>query len=161
MDIVIKKMQTDAEIRGKAYVHYRAWQEAYRGLMDPAYLDSVTLEKCEKAAYRWPDNILVAKDGENVVGFVVYSDCRDEDLPDAGEVVAIYVLSGYYGTGTGQKLMDAALGILDRPCVAVWVLRGNARAIRFYEKNGFVFDGAQKPLSPGAKETELRMILTR
>ena len=27
MNIVIKKMETDAEIKGKAYVHWKSWQE--------------------------------------------------------------------------------------------------------------------------------------
>ncbi len=48
MNVVIKKMETDDEIRGKAYVHWKSWQEAYSGIVDQRYLDSLTLEKCEK-----------------------------------------------------------------------------------------------------------------
>ena len=29
MSVTIKKMETDAEIRGKALVHWRAWHEAH------------------------------------------------------------------------------------------------------------------------------------
>ena len=54
MNIVIKKMESDDEIKGKAYVHWKSWQEAYSGIVDQRYLDSLTLEKCEKTAYRWP-----------------------------------------------------------------------------------------------------------
>ena len=56
MIIVIKKMESDDEIKGKAYVHWKSWQEAYSGIVDQRYLDSLTLEKCEKTAYRWPDH---------------------------------------------------------------------------------------------------------
>ncbi len=28
---IIKPMETDEEIRGKAYVHWKAWQEAMQG----------------------------------------------------------------------------------------------------------------------------------
>ena len=52
MNIVIKKMESDDEIKGKAYVHWKSWQEAYSGIVDQRYLDSLTLEKCEKTAYR-------------------------------------------------------------------------------------------------------------
>ena len=54
----------------------------------------------------------------------------------------MYVLSEYYGTGVSQKLMQAGLDeIAMYPKVAVLVLKDNARAIRFYEKCGFQFDG--------------------
>lgn len=33
MQITIKKMETDDEIRGKAYVHWKSWQEAYPGML--------------------------------------------------------------------------------------------------------------------------------
>ena len=105
MDIVIKKMEAEDEIKGKAYVHWKAWQEAYRDIVDRQYLDGLTLEKCEGIAYRWPDNILVAKDGDSVVGFVGYGKARDDDLDNAGEVFAIYILAAYYGRGVGYALM--------------------------------------------------------
>ena len=53
MNIVIKKMETDAEIKGKAYVHWKSWQEAYSGIVDQRYLDSLTLDKCEKIRMSW------------------------------------------------------------------------------------------------------------
>ena len=68
MDIVIKKMETDEEKRGKAYVHWKSWQEAYPGIVSQEFLDNLSIEKCEKWAFDYPDNTLVAKDGEKVVG---------------------------------------------------------------------------------------------
>ena len=153
-------METDEEFRGKAYVHFKSWKEAYTGLVDQNYLDALTLEKCIQIAYRWPDNILVAKDGGRVVGFVGYGESRDKELPDAGEVFAIYILGEYYGTGLGRRLMDAAIGRLGNRRIAVWVLKGNERAIRFYEKYGFRFTGCEKAVTIGAQATELRMVFT-
>ena len=72
MNIEIKKMQSDEEIKGKAYVHWKSWQDAYKGIVDQDYLDSMTLGKCEEIAFKWPDNLIVAKDGNQVVGFVGY-----------------------------------------------------------------------------------------
>ena len=85
----------------------------------------------------------VAKDGERVVGFVFWGE-REEDGQSVGEIFALYVLREYYGTGLGRRLMDAALEQLkDRPVVCLWAVKGNARAIRFYEKCGFCPDGAE------------------
>ena len=108
MDIVIKKMETEAEIKGKAYVHWKSWQEAYPGIIDQRYLDSLTLDKCEKIAFRWTDNIIVAKDGDSVIGFVGFGEYRNDELVNAGEVFAVYILSQYYGKGVGYRLMQAA-----------------------------------------------------
>lgn len=162
MDILIKPMESDAEIEGKAYVHWKAWQEAYQGLIDPAYLERLTLDKCVKAAFQWTENILVAKENDRVIGFVGYGACREKDLPEAGEVFALYILSEYYGKKAGYALMQAALGRLSEyRRVAVWVLQGNERAARFYEKCGFRFDGARQPVMLGRENTMLRMVLAR
>lgn len=160
MEIVIKKMETDAEFCGKAHVHWATWHAAYTGLIDQAYLDKLTPEKCEEIAYRWPDNILIAKDGERVIGFVGYGS-GGEDAPDTGVIFALYVLPEFWGTGVGQRLMDAGTERLKvYPQIALWVLKGNARAIRFYEKNGFCADGEEKELA-ALKASEIRMFFHR
>jgi ribosomal protein S18 acetylase RimI-like enzyme len=160
MNINIKKMETDEEIRGKAYVHWRGWHEAYPGLVSQDYLDKLTLERCEKMARSWTDGILIAKDGERVVGFVGYGD-RSEEAPDVGEIFALYVLSEYYGSGVGQLLMEAGLEQLKGyPEVCLWVLKGNARAIRFYEKCGFCATG-EEMTSPNIAAAEIRMARER
>ena len=156
MEIEIKKMETDDEIRGKAHVHWQSWHEAYAGLVDAGYLAALTPKKCEAIAYKWPGNTLVAKQGDRVIGFCAY--CRDEDRPDTGEVSAIYILSSFYGQGVGCRLMQAALRALDCAHVFVWVLKGNARAIRFYEKCGFRPDGSERTLTLGAPITACRMV---
>ena len=162
MNIVIKKMESDDEIKGKAYVHWKSWQEAYSGIVDQRYLDSLTLEKCEKTAYRWPDDMIIAKDGESVVGFVGYGKYRNDELDHAGEVYAIYILSAYYGKGIGYRLMNAALTQLaEYPRIAVWVLKNNKRAIRFYERCGYRFDGKEETLVLGSPIVEARMLLER
>ncbi len=162
MSITIKKMESDDEIKGKAYVHWKAWQEAYPGIVDQNYLDGQTLEKCESIAYRWPDSIIVAKDGDRVVGFVGYGKYRDDELENTGEIYAIYILAEYYGQGVGYRLMQAGLAQLESyPQIAVWVLKENERAIKFYERCGFHADGREETLQLGSPVTEIRMILTR
>ena len=160
MGIILKKMETDEEIKGKAYVHWKSWHEAYVGIVSQEYLDKLTLEKCEKMAVSWPDNTIVAKENGNVIGFVCYGD-RGEEAPDNGEIFALYVLADYYGKGVGRKLMDAGLEHIKRfPQVRLWVLKENRRAIRFYEKCGFLPDGSEMT-SPNISATEIRMTLKR
>lgn len=158
MHITIKKMETEDEIRGKAFVHWRAWHEAYPGLVSQEYLDSFTLEKCEETAFRWTDNLILAKDEDRVVGFVGYGG-HGEDAPDVGEIFSLYVLSEYYGTGTGLRLMEAALHQLKESLqVCLWVLKENRRAIRFYQKCGFCPDGTEI-FSSALCAAEIRMVL--
>jgi len=64
-------------------------------------------------------------------------------------------LAAAHGTGAGQGLHDA---VVDRAPAQLWVLRGNARAISFYTRNGFEFDGVEfiDPRDPDL--VELRMV---
>ena len=144
MQFEIKKMETESEVRGKAYVHWKSWHETYPGLVSEAYLAGLTLEKNEERAFRDIGSVLVAKCGERVIGFVGYGGAR-EAPNELGEVFALYVLREYCGQGVGTVLLDAALQELKRfPRVCLWVLKENRPAIRFYEKHGFRADGAEK-----------------
>lgn len=162
MNIQIVPMVTDEDINGKGYVHWKSWHETYTGLVDPAYMEETTLEKCIDTAHRWTPNLMVAKDGGKVIGFVGYGEHSDNIITNCGEVFSIYVLSDYHGKKIGYELMNAALEKLsDYDKIAVWVLKGNDKAIRFYEKYGFRFDGTEKEIMLGTPNTELRMIYTR
>ncbi len=163
MQVSIVPMTSEEEAKGKAYVHCAAWKEAYRGLLNQGFLDARTLEFSEERAlnaFRAGVSTLLAKDGDEVIGFADFGPCRDEDMEEAGEVYAIYLLSGCYGRGIGAGLMNAALqSMADFDKVVVWVLEGNERAIRFYEGFGFRFDGASQVLDLGGEVTDLRMVL--
>ncbi len=160
--IVIKRMETPAETEGKAQVHYRSWQQTYRGQLSDDYLDNMSCEQCLAIAKRWQDNVIIAKDGERVVGFTVYGQCRDRDMENTGEVLALYLLEEYQKRGIGYRLMQAAMEQLaSYPAVALWVLKGNEKAIPFYLRYGFRFDGAQKQLLIGQTVSEQRMIFSR
>lgn len=162
MEIHIMPMTTDEDIDGKGYVHWKSWHETYPNLIDAEFMKTITLEKCQRIAHRRTDNIIVAKDGHKVIGFVAYGIYRDDTVTDCGEVFAIYVLADYYGQKVGYALMNAAFDKLaEYKRIAVWVLKDNDRAIRFYERYGFRFDGTEKEVKLGTPNTELRMVYTR
>lgn len=160
--ICIKLAETDEELCGKGYVHCTSWKEAYRGIVCDRYLDSMTVEAAIARARQFPENTLIAKDKEKVVGFAVYGSSRDEDLKDAGEVIAIYVLSEYYDHKIGYRLMNEAFSRLkEYNTIFVWVLEKNERAICFYHKYGFEFDGCKKQWNYGTPVSIVRMIKKR
>ena len=159
-ELILKPMETEEEIRGKAYVHWKSWQESYAGLVDPGYLQRLTLENCVERAFRWQADTWVAKLDGQVVGFACCG--PDREHPGDGEVYALYVLEACQKQKIGWRLMRLCLDEL-RGCgrVFVWVLEGNDKAIRFYKQVGFRRDGEEKTLTLGTPVQGIRMVLER
>lgn len=55
------------------------------------------------------------------------------------ELTQLYTLASTHGTGLGQAMFDAL--IYPDEDAYLWVIRGNERGVRFYEKNGFSLEG--------------------
>ena len=158
MKIIIKTMETPEEIEGKSLVHWQTWREAYDDLLPEEFQETMTLDKCRFFSQKYPENTLIAMDGKKVVGFISYGNFRDEAI-QAGEIIALYVLKDYYGKGVSEQLMHAAFAALDQFSeIYLWVLKDNKRAIAFYQKMGFTFDGQEKILDLGKPVKELRMM---
>lgn len=77
-----------------------------------------------------------------------------EELPRDRQLFALYVVAAHHGTGVAQALLDAVLG--DDPAL-LWVAARNPRAIAFYERNGFAFDGREQT-DPIAGIVDARMV---
>lgn len=76
-----------------------------------------------------------------------------------GELYALYVTPAWWSAGVGRALMDAVLAALREAgyvSAVLWVLVDNARARRFYERAGFVPDGAINILAGLGGVRELR-----
>ena len=158
MKIIIKTMETPEEIEGKSLVHWQTWREAYDDLLPEEFQETMTLDRCRFLSQKYPENTLIAMDGKKVVGFISYGNFRDEAI-QVGEIIALYVLKDYYGKGVSEQLMHAAFVALDQFSeIYLWVLKDNKRAIAFYQKMGFTFDGQEKILELGKPVKELRMV---
>ena len=89
----------------------------------------------------------VAEVNGHVVGYLKLNTAHAQTEPqaaDALEIERIYVLSNYHGNGVGQALYHHAMSVAqDRKASYVWlgVWEHNHRALRFYEKNGFIAFG--------------------
>ena len=158
MNLTIKQMETAEEIEGKSRVHWQTWREAYDDLLPAEFQETITLERCRFFSQKYTENTLIAIDGMKVVGFISYGNFRDETI-QAGEIMALYILKDYYGKGIAQKLVKAALNALDHFSeIFLWVLKDNKRAIAFYQKMGFTFDGQEKMLDLGKPITEIIIV---
>ncbi len=79
----------------------------------------------------------VAKDDDKIVGF-----CAAAKEENNGRIQAIYLLPTYQGKGLGRKLMEAALNWLNKDQdIYINVATYNDKAIKFYEKFGFIKTG--------------------
>ncbi|SDH40592.1 GNAT family N-acetyltransferase [Chitinophaga filiformis] len=92
-----------------------------------------------------PDSrFFIAWEGKTPIGYLKLNTGKAQtELQDdtAIEIERIYVLSAYHGKKIGQLLYEKALEVaLDQRKSFIWlgVWENNLKAIRFYEKNGFV-----------------------
>ena len=152
LEYEICKMTTDAEMDEKGFVHWQAWHETYTGLMPNEYLNTVTVEKCVKIAHKFPQNTLLLKINHKTVGF----SCISKSV-DINEIIAIYLLKEYHGMKLGYELLKHTISLFaDNNPIVLWVLKGNERAMRFYQKAGFEFTGNEKACSFGI-ELQMKM----
>lgn len=150
-------MMTENEMNEKGYVHWKSWHETYTGLMPDDYLKNITLEKCIKMAHKWPQNTFLLKVNHKTVGFSCIG--KSSDTKDANEVIAIYLLKEYHGQKLGYALLNETVSrFSDNAKIVLWVLKGNDKAIDFYKRFGFDFNGNQKILPFGV---ELQMEMKR
>jgi ribosomal protein S18 acetylase RimI-like enzyme len=142
-----------------AEIHVRSWQAAYRDIVPPAFLDSLSVEQRERGwrqrLERDTSGTSVLEERGEVLGWVNAGPSRDADaLSSTGELWAIYVAPDHWRRGVGQRLWSDAeeqlrrAGFLD---VTLWVLKENTGALGFYRANGFAVDpGIEKAVELGA-----------
>jgi GNAT superfamily N-acetyltransferase len=164
MTTVRKAVAGDAE--GIARVHTSSWQAAYRGLVPGEYLDGLRWETRHE---RWSRELadssapasstLVAVSGDNTVeAFASYGPLRGDEVDLAGfyELYAVYAMPELWGQHVGAALLSAVLETLPEgvPGLALWVLAGNSRGRRFYERAGFTADGTTETVDIGGERLQ-------
>ncbi len=132
-----------------AEVHVAAWRAAYAGILPEHVLAARSVERRTEQWTRQLDEgrstVWVAAVSD-VRGFVSAGNSRDADSPGAGEVYSLYVAPELWGRGLGQRLFSASSAWLAQRYQRsqLWVLAGNDRARRFYSRQGWQPDGAEK-----------------
>jgi ribosomal protein S18 acetylase RimI-like enzyme len=135
---------------GLGSMHVASWLETYAGLLPDKMLSSLSIEARTAAwvqimrepATAGATMIYLAEHEGTIIGFGSCGGQRTESLKDKGydgEVSAIYVLREFQKRGIGTRLLRAISSHLVRhgfSAAALWVLRDNLRARRFYERLG-------------------------
>ena len=144
---------TERDLPRIAEIHALAWQEAYKGLLDPAILAPITKEARLETWTEWfkhTDQTVHVLEGANEIqGFTRVSPPHEiaEDFPQYGELTHIYQQPDGIGTGIGHRLFEHAKQLIAKggsTGMLLWVLEENVRARRFYENQGMYPDGARK-----------------
>jgi ribosomal protein S18 acetylase RimI-like enzyme len=111
-----------------------------------------------------PDSLFyIAWEGDAAIGYLkVNENNAQTELRDADtlEIERIYVKNAYHGRKVGQLLYDKAVEIArEKGKSAIWlgVWEENPRAIRFYEKNGFIAFGKHSFMLGNDEQTDIMM----
>jgi ribosomal protein S18 acetylase RimI-like enzyme len=165
-----------ADAHAIAQVRAHTWRTAYAGVIPDQTLADLTAPEAVRREGQWRaehsmDGILVAEapgteaplvpDAAEVIGFAAFGSERGADdrpgqpLPgppdqDRAELYALYVLPRHWSGGAGRALVDRSLALLAEAGyadVSLWVLEGNDRGRRFYERAGFAGTGESAVLT--------------
>ncbi|WP_426348239.1 GNAT family N-acetyltransferase [Alloiococcus sp. CFN-8] len=147
-------------------IHSASWKSAYKGIIPDEILNGITPEKREKyfekaLSLDWEKDAIINVNGKEA-GFISIGECRDDDKNSTyGEIRGLYLLPEYWGQGFGKALFTWGIKELEKQnytSISIWVLEDNIRARRFYEKQGFIFDGTVKEIIIGKKLNEVRYV---
>jgi GNAT superfamily N-acetyltransferase len=167
-----------------AAVQRESWFAAYEGIIAAEIIDRVTTPDDGarvRQSFRtrpWQRMLVAADpDGDGITGYASFGPETDvlnapwphPLTPDGeqgrvAELYALYVRPAWWSTGTGRALMERVLTrsvAAGYQAITLWVLRDNQRARRFYERAGFLPDGATNVLNGlgGIIEVRYRRVL--
>mgnify|MGYP000073370267 CR=1 FL=1 len=138
-----------------AELHVATWRETYAHLLPE---DFFTVEHVRSRHRMWNYvlgnqredwTIRIAELQGQIIGFGFAGPGvgpEGQELPRERQLFNLYVSAAHHGQGVGQALLDATAGV--GPAM-LWVAKDNLRAVAFYRRNGFDFDGTEQ-VDPGA-----------
>jgi len=139
------------DIPALAALHCQGWIDSYQGLIPQDYLDGLNAEEFSEKWQKWmADDIsttLIAEgeDGKSA-GFCMFGPLRTP-VPGqsairpiySAEIYAIYLGKDHWGKGLAQEFFQESAKTLKEQkhySMALWVVGGNKRACKFYDKMG-------------------------
>ncbi len=132
---MITRPAVPADAEPVAHIWHQGWRDGHLGHV-PAELVAVRTEESfhTRASQRIPDTTVAEVNGE-IAGFT---------MVEADEVEQLYVDSRHRGSGVAAALLaDAARQVKENGHQHAWlaVAAGNAKARRFYERQGWNDEG--------------------
>ena len=153
--MTIRKVTPSDDFAAIGEIYAQSWKTAYRGIVPQDYLDALTGEHWSARLRDAHRGAYVAIDGGKYAGTASVTPARDAKMPGWGELISIYLLPEYFGAGVAAPLFDCAMSALADmgfEAVYLWVLEGNLRARKFYEKHGFHANGDTETLTIAGRE---------
>jgi GNAT superfamily N-acetyltransferase len=148
-------------------MHVASWRETYAGILPDRMLSALSIDARARAwakiirepATEHSAAVYLAEQESSIIGFGACGAQRTENLRDRGyngEFGAIYVLRAFQGIGA-CLLGNMSMDLLARgfSAAALWVLRDNLRARRFYERFGGKVIAEREDVRDGAVLIEL------
>jgi GNAT superfamily N-acetyltransferase len=160
-------LPTDA--RPIADLQIEVWRGDYAQLLPAGALESLSAteaaEQWAAATSQQPTRahaVLVALEGNQIVGFAATAPSADPDLDDgtAGELLILLVSADHRRSGHGSRLMAAAIsGLQDagRAQATAWLLEGDRVLREFLEGAGWALDGARRELEADEPVRQVRL----
>jgi len=136
-----------------AEIHRSCWQEAFAGILEPAYLDNLTPDHEAEMWQRrfrsksFMKSLHVADHHGFTVGYLVarpsVRNGEGAGISEWMEISEFYVCPTYWRMGVGSKMMELVGGTIlangyDKACL--WALRDAESSRLFYENNGWSLD---------------------
>ncbi len=147
------------DLRAISEIIVDSWKEAYKGIIDDEYLESLNAEKNYQRMLEdyTEDGFAVAELNNQVVGFCRYTlenkfskTCSDID----GEICAIYVKPELKRNGIGRNLFEYVFSEFRKngnKNIILWCLKENYPSRAFYDKMGGILYG-ENTITRGKKE---------
>ena len=117
---------TEADVRQIAEILVEDWKRAYKGIMDSAYLDAMSVEQRYPIELRRYQKYMVAADGQEILGYA-WNEMMAEESADC-EIVALYVRYDRRKSGIGRMLFQNAMDSFQtagKKTMIVWCLKEN------------------------------------
>ena len=135
---------TEADLGAIAKVLVDTWRTTFRGRLADEFLDGMSYSHQEDRHRRTMSSpetsyfVAIAELQMEVIGFANGGPNRQQVLPQAGELYAIYIRHDFQRRGVGDRLFRAVVAEQQRhgrPGMFVWVLADNPNRA-FYERLG-------------------------
>jgi len=145
--LVTVRSATRDDVPAVAEIWYHGWRDGHDGHVPAELAEARSHESFRsRAAQRVDDTTVATVDGV-VAGFVMVL---------AGEIEQVYVAQEHRGTGVAARLLgEGELLVAANGFEQAWlaVVAGNTRARRFYERSGWIDEGAFEYLAAGPDGT--------
>ena len=169
------RLATVEDADSLAALHRAIWRAAYSELLPAGVLDRLDAPQMQQAwaeAIEGGATVLIATEGDNLVGFVVAGPAPADDVaaadgtlpPDASHIMLVSTLlvePRWGRRGHGSRLLGAAVTLLREAGATrgiVWIPAEDPASLNFYRRAGWNPDGTIRTLdADGRPLRELRL----